>query len=159
LHQLNHTETICTLLRTPTPHHSIFAGRMLFLAPSQLCQSTEGRCDELTEKRAAAAAAAAVSLLYAGLRHKAHRDQFWTTNRPIDGYHPVGAPHAYVNRRPILVFVLQKYPCLTTIRGPCSRPVFTAHLHGPCSLPHFHLSSKSCNLTRGTSAEWLSTPR
>ena len=27
---------------TPTPHHSIFNGRMLFLMPNQLCQSTEG---------------------------------------------------------------------------------------------------------------------
>ena len=26
----------------PTPHHSIFTGRMLFLTPSQQCQSTEG---------------------------------------------------------------------------------------------------------------------
>jgi len=28
---------------TPTPHHSIFTGRMLFLAPNQQCQSTEGK--------------------------------------------------------------------------------------------------------------------
>jgi len=28
---------------TPTPHHSIFTGRMLFLTPNQQCQSTEGR--------------------------------------------------------------------------------------------------------------------
>jgi len=27
---------------TPTPHHSIFTGRMLFLTPHQQCQSTEG---------------------------------------------------------------------------------------------------------------------
>jgi len=27
---------------TPTPHHSIFTGRVLFLAPNQQCQSTEG---------------------------------------------------------------------------------------------------------------------
>ena len=31
-----------TQITTSTPHHSIFAGRMLFLAPSQQCQSTEG---------------------------------------------------------------------------------------------------------------------
>ena len=39
--------TICTSLQTdglttPTPHHSVFAGRMLFLTPNQQCQSTEG---------------------------------------------------------------------------------------------------------------------
>ena len=28
---------------TPTRHHSIFTGRMLFLTPSQQCQSTEGK--------------------------------------------------------------------------------------------------------------------
>jgi len=28
---------------TPTPHHSIFTGWMLFLSPNQLCQSTEGK--------------------------------------------------------------------------------------------------------------------
>jgi len=27
---------------TPTPHYSIFTGRMLFLTPNQLRQSTEG---------------------------------------------------------------------------------------------------------------------
>jgi len=26
----------------PTPYHSIFTGRMLFLMPNQQCQSTEG---------------------------------------------------------------------------------------------------------------------
>ena len=29
-------------LTTPTPHHSIFTGRMLFLTPDQQCHSTEG---------------------------------------------------------------------------------------------------------------------
>jgi len=29
-------------ITTPTPHHSIFTGRMLFLMPNQQCQSTEG---------------------------------------------------------------------------------------------------------------------
>ena len=29
-------------ITTPAPHHSIFTGRMLFLTPSQQCQSTEG---------------------------------------------------------------------------------------------------------------------
>jgi len=28
---------------TPTPHHSIFTGRVLFLTPNQQCQSTEGK--------------------------------------------------------------------------------------------------------------------
>jgi len=38
---------ICTLLQTdnqvttPTPHHSIFTGRMLFLTPNRQCQRTE----------------------------------------------------------------------------------------------------------------------
>ena len=27
----------------PTPHHSMFTGRMLFLTPNQQCQSTEGK--------------------------------------------------------------------------------------------------------------------
>jgi len=31
-------------ITTPTPHHSIFTGRMLFLTPNQQCQSTEGNC-------------------------------------------------------------------------------------------------------------------
>jgi len=29
-------------ITTSTPHHSIFTSRMLFLMPSQQCQSTEG---------------------------------------------------------------------------------------------------------------------
>jgi len=29
-------------ITTPTPHHSIFTGQMLFLTPNQQCQSTEG---------------------------------------------------------------------------------------------------------------------
>ena len=29
-------------ITTPTPHHSIFSGQMLFLMPNQQCQSTEG---------------------------------------------------------------------------------------------------------------------
>jgi len=29
-------------ITTPTPHHSIFTGHMLFLSPSQQCQDTEG---------------------------------------------------------------------------------------------------------------------
>jgi len=29
-------------ITTPTPHHSIFTGRMLFLMPNQQCQNTEG---------------------------------------------------------------------------------------------------------------------
>jgi len=33
----------CRLITTPTPHHSIFAGRMLFLAPNQQRQNTEGK--------------------------------------------------------------------------------------------------------------------
>jgi len=42
-HQLDHMQTICTSLQTttPTPHHSIFVGRMLFLMPNQQCQSNE----------------------------------------------------------------------------------------------------------------------
>jgi len=30
-------------ITTPTPHHSIFTGRMLFMTPNQQCQSTEGK--------------------------------------------------------------------------------------------------------------------
>jgi len=42
-HQLDHVQTICTLLQmvtTPTPHHLIFTGQMLFLTPNQQCQSS-----------------------------------------------------------------------------------------------------------------------
>jgi len=35
-----HSRHITTL--TPTPHHSICTGQMLFLTPNQQCQSTEG---------------------------------------------------------------------------------------------------------------------
>jgi len=42
-HQLDHMQTICsTQITRPTPRHSIFTGRMLFLMPNQQCQSTEG---------------------------------------------------------------------------------------------------------------------
>ena len=34
---------------TPTPHHSIFTGRMLFLAPNQQCQSTERNKPQMTD--------------------------------------------------------------------------------------------------------------
>ena len=30
-------------ITTPTPCHSMFTGRMLFLTPNQQCQSTEGK--------------------------------------------------------------------------------------------------------------------
>jgi len=30
-------------ITTQTPHHSIFTGRMLFLTPTQQCQSSEGK--------------------------------------------------------------------------------------------------------------------
>jgi len=33
-------------ITTTTPHHSIFTGQMLFLAPSRQCQSTEGSSTE-----------------------------------------------------------------------------------------------------------------
>ena len=36
------SSTICKQITTPTPDHSIFTGRMLFLTPNQQCQSTEG---------------------------------------------------------------------------------------------------------------------
>ena len=32
----------CRQITTPTPHHTIFTGQMLFLTPNQQCQSTEG---------------------------------------------------------------------------------------------------------------------
>ena len=38
-HQLDHMQTICT---TPTPHHLVYTGWMLFLTPNQQCPSTEG---------------------------------------------------------------------------------------------------------------------
>jgi len=43
-HQLEHKQSAprSRQITTPTPHRSIFTGRMLFLTPSQQCQSTEG---------------------------------------------------------------------------------------------------------------------
>jgi len=35
----------CRQITTPTPHHSIFTHWILFLTPSQQCQSTEGKAD------------------------------------------------------------------------------------------------------------------
>jgi len=43
-HQLDHKQIIaprCRQITKPAPHHSFFAGRMLFLMPNQRCQSTE----------------------------------------------------------------------------------------------------------------------
>jgi len=41
-HQLDHMQTVCNLLQTPSPHHSIFTCQMLFLTSSQQCQNPEG---------------------------------------------------------------------------------------------------------------------
>jgi len=44
-HQLGHMQ-VCTLLQqiiTPAPNHCFFTGRMPFLPPNQLRQSTEGK--------------------------------------------------------------------------------------------------------------------
>ena len=38
----------CREITTPTPHHSIFTGQMLFLTPNQQCQSTEGSAASVT---------------------------------------------------------------------------------------------------------------
>jgi len=51
-------------ITSPTPHHSIFTGRMLFLMPNQQCQSTEGTGPwtvnaVITDSKKTAAAAAA----------------------------------------------------------------------------------------------------
>jgi len=49
---VDHMQTICTSLHrqitTPTPHHSIFTGRMLFLMPNQQCQRTKGNTHTYT---------------------------------------------------------------------------------------------------------------
>jgi len=37
----------CRQITTPTPHHSMFTGRMLFLTPNRQRQSTEGSRPEL----------------------------------------------------------------------------------------------------------------
>ena len=46
-HQLDHMQTICTSIQTDnhanTASLNFFTGRMLFLMPNQLCQSTEGK--------------------------------------------------------------------------------------------------------------------
>jgi len=34
-------------ITTPTHHHSIFTGQMLFLMPNQHCESTEGNSNEV----------------------------------------------------------------------------------------------------------------
>jgi len=34
-------------ITTPTPHHSMFTGRMLFLTPNQQCQSAEGKAQHM----------------------------------------------------------------------------------------------------------------
>ena len=38
-------------ITTSTPHHSIFTGRVLFLMPSQQCQSTEGQLQVLPKSK------------------------------------------------------------------------------------------------------------
>jgi len=42
-------------MTTPTPHHSVLTGRILFLTPNKQCQSTEGRLAQLGGKTAALA--------------------------------------------------------------------------------------------------------
>ena len=45
-HRLGHMQTICTSLRqttTPTPHPSIFTGRMLFLMPNNSVKAPKGK--------------------------------------------------------------------------------------------------------------------
>ena len=42
-------------MTTPTPHHSVLTGRILFLTPNQQRQSTEGRLAQLGGKTAAQA--------------------------------------------------------------------------------------------------------
>jgi len=37
-------------LQAPTPHHSIFTGQTIFLAPNQQCQSTESKFKQLVYK-------------------------------------------------------------------------------------------------------------
>jgi len=50
-HQLDHMQIICTTLQTDnyasTPSLNFFMGRMLFLTPNQLCQSTKGNVKAL----------------------------------------------------------------------------------------------------------------
>jgi len=42
--RLNKQSELCSgQITTPTPHHWIFTGQMLFLTPNQQCQSTEGK--------------------------------------------------------------------------------------------------------------------
>ena len=41
-HQLNHMQTICTLLQKITTPAQIFTGRVLFPTPNQQYQNTEG---------------------------------------------------------------------------------------------------------------------
>jgi len=45
-------------ITTPTPRHSMFTGRMLFLTPNQQCQSTEGKKQVPYTKRLKIAATA-----------------------------------------------------------------------------------------------------
>jgi len=40
-----------TQITTPTPHHSIFTGRILYLTPNQQCQCSEGRTNNTRQNK------------------------------------------------------------------------------------------------------------
>jgi len=54
-------------ITTPTPHHSIFTGRMLFLTPDEQCQSTEGKVLNLRRIKVKSASTVRKYLLNRGL--------------------------------------------------------------------------------------------
>ena len=110
-------------MTTPTPHHSIFTGRMLFLAPNQQCQSTVGNICSILETSV---------VCY----------NSWDNRISSVSYRTNTVMHlCTISSIPTILYqcntyVLQKYPILQT---------FSQDLHVIClaSLPHIcHLHSR-----------------
>jgi len=70
-------------ITTPTPHHAIFTGQMIFLTPNQKCQNTKGTtlyrlfCTKVSGVQILETVF--MLLLFAGIRQFAHRHH---TGRP-----------------------------------------------------------------------------
>ena len=65
-------------IATPTPHRSVFTGRMLFLPPNQQCQSTEGK-RSVHHNHAHAPACSMVVLT-----NCLHVQRFWARQQPVN---------------------------------------------------------------------------
>ena len=82
-HQLDHMQTICTWLQRDDPtntHNTQLV--MLFLPPSQQCQSSEGTCSNITHQH---------KLYYASLYTHKHTHTF---NGPLSGTTRVSRYHS-----------------------------------------------------------------